>query len=76
MTLDITNRAKIKMSLTCFILGKSFIMISSQDGILWFRNLVTENIKKYSIKTMPRLIYSLNLLFTVLVAIRTMRFRT
>ena len=51
-------------------------MISSQDDILWFRNLVTENIKKYSIKTMPRLIYSQNLLFTVLVAIRTMRFRT
>ena len=51
-------------------------MISSQDGILWFRNLVTENTKKYSIKTMPRLIYSVNLLFTVLVAIRTMRFRT
>ena len=51
-------------------------MISSQDGTLWFRNSVTENMKMYSINTMPRLIYFLNLLFTVLVAIRTMRFRT
>ena len=70
------NQQGKNLSLTSFILGKSFIMISSQDGTLWFRNLVTENIKKYSIKTMPRLFYSLNLLFTVLVAIRTMRFRT
>ena len=62
------NQQGKKMSLTSFILG----VISS----LWFWNLVTENIKKYSIKTMPRLIYSMNLLFAVLVAIGTMRFRT